>query len=78
MYIADAPKTTLLNIKTAISTTACLLLEKADKKPIWLPSGADRPRDDHMPYYGAYIGAETDNHVPGDEFGCQCGVGHEV
>lgn len=71
------PKTSETIVKTAISLLTIKNNENNGKKSIWVSSEALDNREEHIPYYGEVIGKETDGLVPGEEFGCQCGVGYE-
>lgn len=77
IYDADHPKTTLKNAKTVISQASLKINEANGKVSIWLPSDADNIRAEHVEFYGEEIGADTNNEIPGEEYGCQCGVGYK-
>ncbi len=43
------------------------------EKYIWLPSDAEEPRPEHQLNYGLEF-TVGDGEMPGDEFGCRCGM----
>lgn len=61
-----------------LSTTSSVLATNKineEKVAIWLASGASNPDLEHQSFYGEPV--KTTGEVPGERFGCQCGVGYE-